>query len=99
MIGIKNFKMPNNCLFCRLYVGSDSKYCAITKTWNACSGIKRAYDCPLVEESKTGHWIDTGSGQQCSECGEIQHGYDNYRMYCAYCGARMESEGEDADSN
>lgn len=41
---------------------------------------------------KTGHWIDTGSGQQCSECGEIQYGYDNYRRYCAYCGAKMESE-------
>ena len=40
-----------------------------------------------------GHWIDTGSGQECSECGEIQHGYDNFRYFCAYCGAKMtESE-------
>lgn len=47
----------------------------------------------LEQEPKTGRWIDTGSGQQCSECGEIQYGYDNYRRYCAYCGAKMESEG------
>lgn len=46
----------------------------------------------LEQEPKTGHWIDTGSGQQCSECGEIQYGYDNYRRYCAYCGCKMESE-------
>lgn len=47
------------------------------------------------QESKAGHWIDTGSGQQCSECGEIQYGYDNYRRYCAYCGAKMESEASE----
>ena len=43
----------------------------------------------LEQEPKTGHWIDTGSGQECSECGEIQHGYDNFRYFCAYCGAKM----------
>ena len=38
---------------------------------------------------RTGHWIDTGSGQECSECGEIQYGYDNQRYFCAFCGTRM----------
>ena len=40
-------------------------------------------------EVKDGKWIDTGSGQECSVCGEIQYGYDNRRNYCANCGARM----------
>lgn len=40
-------------------------------------------------EERTGHWIDTGSGQECSECHEIQYGYDSNRKYCANCGFRM----------
>ena len=43
-----------------------------------------------IEERETGKWIDTGSGQECSCCGEIQYGYDNHRRYCPYCGAKME---------
>ena len=57
----------------------------------------RIYD--LVEKlqsvkpaQKVGKWIDTGSGQKCSVCGEIQYGYDNFRHFCANCGARMEDE-------
>lgn len=50
---------------------------------------------PGVHPTKTGHWIDTGSGQECSECGEIQYGYDNFRFYCANCGAKIESEDEE----
>lgn len=38
---------------------------------------------------KTAYWIDTGSGEQCSNCKEIQYGYDNFRNYCAYCGSEM----------
>ena len=49
----------------------------------------------LEQEPKTGHWIDTGSGQECSECGEIQHGYDNFRFYCAKCGSKNVIESED----
>jgi hypothetical protein len=41
-------------------------------------------------EPKTGEWIDTGSGTECSECHEIMYGYDNYRNYCPHCGAKME---------
>ena len=48
-------------------------------------------DLPSVQpEQKIGHWRDTGSGQECSECGEIQYGYDNFRHFCANCGRRME---------
>ena len=41
---------------------------------------------------KKGKWIDTGSGQECSECGEIQYGYDSGRNFCPNCGVRMEEE-------
>lgn len=41
-------------------------------------------------EPKHGRWIDTGSGQECSVCREIQYGYDNGRHYCPNCGARMD---------
>ena len=43
---------------------------------------------PSAQPERTkGHWIDTGSGQECSECGEVQYGYDNFRYYCAKCGS------------
>ena len=46
----------------------------------------------ITPKQRTGHWVDTGSGQECSECHEIQYGYDNYRFYCPNCGAKMEEE-------
>ena len=68
--------------------------------------IRNAYDRgykqgrkDIIKElkEKTGHWLDTGSGQKCSRCGEIQYGYDSFRRFCASCGAKMiepqESEG------
>lgn len=42
----------------------------------------------VTPQQKVGHWIDTGSGQKCSKCHEIQYGYDNHRLYCANCGSR-----------
>ena len=36
------------------------------------------------------YWRDTGSGQECSACKEIQYGYDTGRHYCANCGAKMD---------
>lgn len=47
---------------------------------------------PTIEEHKIGHWIDIGSGQECSICGEIQYGYDNFRKFCPNCGADMRRE-------
>lgn len=43
----------------------------------------------FVKERPKGEWIDTGSGQECNVCHEIQYGYDNFRHFCANCGARM----------
>ena len=51
-------------------------------------GVGMAYE--HVSTEKTGRWIDTGSGQKCSNCHEIQCGYDNHRLYCANCGSRNE---------
>lgn len=42
-----------------------------------------------VRENVHGEWIDTGSGQECSVCKEVQYGYDNFRNFCPNCGAVM----------
>ena len=44
----------------------------------------------IPTERETGKWIDTGSGQECDQCHEIQYGYDSGRKFCANCGAKME---------
>lgn len=44
----------------------------------------------LPSSERHGQWIDTGSGQECSVCGEIQYGYDSGRYYCPNCGAKMD---------
>lgn len=45
-----------------------------------------------LPERKKGKWIDTGSGQECSVCHEIQYGYDSFRYFCAFCGADMRGD-------
>lgn len=77
--GAEDYAIANDDLF------------AIAKAIRKGTPLPKGYR--LEQEPKTGYWIDTGSGQQCSECGEIQYGYDNYRRYCAYCGAKMEEVG------
>lgn len=47
-----------------------------------------------VRENVHGEWIDTGSGEECSVCHEIQYGYDSGRRFCASCGAIMDG-GDD----
>lgn len=49
-----------------------------------------------TQEVKHGRWIDTGSGQECSVCGEIQYGYDSYRNYFPNCGAKMDMSYSDS---
>ena len=49
-------------------------------------GWKERYGEP--DERPQGEWIDTGSGQECNVCHEIQYGYDNFRHFCANCGAK-----------
>lgn len=58
--------------------------------------IKEFKFLPTIEAEpvRRGRWIDTGSGQECSVCREIQYGYDNGRYYCPNCGARMENDDE-----
>ena len=62
--------------------------------WVDFSGIAEAYDMAIeaLSAERTGKWIDTGSGTECSECHEIMYGYDNYRNFCQNCGADMRGE-------
>lgn len=79
------------------YVGkivSDETKTEEWRIWSAILAERTAFkhdvfDAPTIEKRKPGHWIDTGSGQECSVCGEIQYGYDNGRKFCANCGADM----------
>lgn len=87
-----------------------SRQAAIDGINNICP-VDTEYDCTLLDrvdvrcvlsdlpsaqpERKKGHWIDTGSGQECSVCHEIQYGYDNYRHFCPNCGADMRGEEQD----
>ena len=48
-----------------------------------------------VTEINVGKWINTGSGEECSKCHEIQYGYDSFRRYCPNCGAKMCERRED----
>lgn len=62
-----------------------SKYCGIP-----CREVEEMQGLPSAEpQRERGEWIDTGSGQECSVCHEIQYGYDNFRHYCPNCGAKM----------
>ena len=58
---------------------------------NAIDILKHAPTADVVPV-RHGHWIDTGSGQECSVCGEIQYGYDSGRRYCPNCGAKMQEQ-------
>lgn len=53
--------------------------------------IKRS---PIIGIVKHGEWINHGSYAECSICHEEQYGHDNFRGYCASCGAKMEKETE-----
>ena len=58
--------------------------------------IEKVKKLPSVTpQQKMGYWRDTGSGQECSECGEIQYGYDSFRKYCANCGSYNATETND----
>ena len=60
---------------------------------NAIDILKHAPTADVVPV-RHGHWIDTGSGQECSVCGEIQYGYDSGRFFCQQCGALMDEVNE-----
>lgn len=50
-----------------------------------------------VTEINVGKWINTGSGEECSKCHEIQYGYDSFRRYCPNCGAKMCERRDDVE--
>ena len=61
---------------------------------------------PVVEERKTGKWIDMGDFEQCSVCSgtrlkEIQTFYGKAIWiktdFCPNCGADMRGEGHETD--
>ena len=91
-----DMEKPNHCLHCPMCNGDDD--CVLIQEIDTSWDWEEQYaNCPLQEvepERKKGRWIDTGSGQECSECHEIQYGYDNFRYFCAFCGADMR-EGEE----
>ena len=68
----------SECVYC----GNDGDY----EKWNIPDDMPTADVVPV----KHGHWKDTGSGQECSVCGEIQYGYDSGRHYCQNCGAKVD---------
>lgn len=55
---------------------------------------KNIKDLPSADVAPVVHayWRDTGSGQECSACKEIQYGYDTGRHYCANCGAKTDGK-------
>ena len=90
-----DMEKPNHCLHCPMCNGDDD--CVLIQEIDTSWDWEEQYaNSPLQEvepERKKGRWIDTGSGQECSECHEIQYGYDSFRYFCAFCGADMR-EGE-----
>lgn len=72
---------------------------SIEQLWVICQYVIYTWIPSAQPERKKGKWVDTGSGEQCSVCGEIQYGYDNYRFYCGFCGADMRGERDDSISD
>ena len=48
------------------------------------------YPIADVQEVKHGRWVNHGSFEVCSVCGEEQYGHDNGRYYCPNCGSCMD---------
>ena len=70
------------------------------KTWFSREEIiEELNNAPIMDAKpiQYGHWINTGSGQECSVCHEIQYGIDTGRFYCANCGAK--NGGNNNDTN
>lgn len=65
-----------------------------TGLYKAKDVYKGLHDIPAADVAPVVHayWRDTGSGQECSACKEIQYGYDTGRYFCANCGAKMDGE-------
>lgn len=66
----------------------------IIKGDNWCEEVHILLNLPPADVIPVVHayWRDTGSGQECSACKEIQYGYDTGRHYCPNCGAKMDGK-------
>lgn len=64
------------------------KWCAMEEAKDVLATLPIVDAAPVIH----GRWRDTGSGQECSVCNEIQYGYDSGRFYCPNCGAKMDGE-------
>ena len=62
--------------------------CTLAVTKDKIDAMPTVYVAPVTH----GYWTDTGSGQECSVCKEIQYGYDSGRHYCPNCGAKMQEQ-------
>ena len=103
---IKGMKMPKSCGECQfLTYPFNVPVCSVTgETFTIPYNRslrqvlqERKSNCPLEEVAKEvqhGRWINHGSFEVCSVCGEEQYGHDNGRYYCPNCGARMNLEKE-----
>lgn len=95
---IKYFDLSDNSW----HEGYSSYYLDFVLGWkDKCFEVVEDLDLQPVRH---GSWICTGSSQVCSECDEYQPGYDNFRNYCANCGAKMDKppiieEDWDSESN
>ena len=68
------------------------RICDITYSPESFEAIELAINA--LKERPQSEWIDTGSGQECNVCHEIQYGYDNFRHFCPNCGADMRGGAE-----
>ncbi len=69
---------------------TDKVYSSIAK------GLETLKSLPAadVAEVRHGKWINHGSFEVCSVCGEEQYGHDSGRYYCPHCGAKMDGDTE-----
>ena len=70
-------------IYCNAFTAKIVKRCLTKKNMFPAADV-----VPVVHA----YWRDTGSGQECSACKEIQYGYDTGRYFCANCGAKMDGE-------
>lgn len=80
------------------YIDADAyiKYCEEHRIPLNIDAVK-AQPTADVTEINVGKWINTGSGEECSKCHEIQYGYDSFRRYCPNCGAKMCERRDDGE--
>jgi len=87
-------KPSEDCISRAAVIGLVEQYSYIIENRYSAFITKIKHLPSVTPQPKVGKWIDTGSGQECSECGEIQYGYDSFRKYCPNCGADMRGDEE-----